>query len=85
MTKINIAWAWWWTWGHVFPIKSLIQYLQSHEEFKKDVNTMVWFWKNWSLEEENYEQLKKNITNLYFLENEEGRNLFPPFVKIYGI
>jgi UDP-N-acetylglucosamine--N-acetylmuramyl-(pentapeptide) pyrophosphoryl-undecaprenol N-acetylglucosamine transferase len=27
---------------------------------------MVWFWKKWSLEEENYEQLKKNITNLYF-------------------
>ena len=66
MTKINIAWAWWWTWGHVFPIKSLIQYLQNHEEFKKDVDTMVWFWKKWSLEEENYEQLKKNITNLYF-------------------
>ena len=66
MKKINIAWAWWWTWGHVFPIKSLIQYLQSHEEFKKDVDTMVWFWKKWSLEEENYQQLKKNIPNLSF-------------------
>ena len=66
MEKINIAWAWWWTWGHVFPIKSLIQYLHNSGKFKAKVNNMVWFWKKWSLEEENYQQLKKYINNLYF-------------------
>lgn len=66
MKKINIAWAWWWTWGHVFPIKSLIQYLCNNGKLKDVVDTMVRFWKRWSLEEEIYQQLKELSNNFYF-------------------
>ena len=66
MKKINIAWAWWGTWGHVFPIKSLIQYLDSTRKYKEKVASMVWFWKKGSLEEENYKLLKSSVNNVSF-------------------
>lgn len=38
----NVAFVWWWTGGHIFPIKSLIQYIQSN----KEINWKIWeiFW-----------------------------------------
>ena len=82
--KINIAWAGWGTGGHVFPIKSLIQYLDSTDK-KKNVWKMFWFWKKNSLEEENYKSLKKWIDNLYFVPIFSGKRRrdksFQSFIK----
>ena len=65
--KKNIAWAGWGTGWHVFPIKSLIEYINNHETYSKEVNHMYWFWKKGSLEEETYKNIKPYIKNLSFL------------------
>ncbi len=66
MKKITIARAGWGTWGHVFPIKSLIEYLNTSNH-AKEVEKMYWFWKKASLEEETCKTLQKSINNLFFL------------------
>lgn len=42
----NIALTWWWTWGHVFPLLSIYNYLKDD----KNLN-FIWFWESWWLEE----------------------------------
>ena len=71
MKKITIARAGWGTWGHVFPIKSLIEYL-STSNHAKEIGKMYWFWKKASLEEETCKTLQKSINNLLFIYKEKG-------------
>lgn len=42
----NIALTWWWTWGHIFPLLSIYNYLKDD----KNLN-FIWFWENDWLEE----------------------------------
>lgn len=46
---MNIAFAWWWTWWHVFPIRTLIKYIQKNNN---NSNKIFWFWEKNSLEDE---------------------------------
>lgn len=51
---MNIAFAWGWTGWHVFPIKSLIEYIRKNNlDFKK----IIWLWEKDSLEEKISNQL----------------------------
>lgn len=52
----NIALTWGWTWGHIFPLLSLYNYLKSDKELN-----FVWFWDEEWLE---YEICEKN--NIHF-------------------
>jgi UDP-N-acetylglucosamine--N-acetylmuramyl-(pentapeptide) pyrophosphoryl-undecaprenol N-acetylglucosamine transferase len=56
--KLKIAMAWWGTWGHVFPIKSLLEYLAHHERFAEHVDHMYWFGSKDSLEKTIFDSLK---------------------------
>jgi UDP-N-acetylglucosamine--N-acetylmuramyl-(pentapeptide) pyrophosphoryl-undecaprenol N-acetylglucosamine transferase len=56
--KLKIAMAWWGTWGHVFPIKSLLEYLAHHERFAEHVEHMYWFGSKDSLEKTIFDSLK---------------------------
>ena len=66
MKSLNIGRAGWGTGGHVFPIKSLIQHLQSNSDFKSKVAQMFRFGTSNSLEQETCSELQKNIKNLTF-------------------
>lgn len=50
--KKNIVMAWWWTGGHVFPIKSLIETAISDKKYSDKINQIFWFWSKNSLEQE---------------------------------
>ena len=65
-TQITIARAGGGTGGHVFPIKSLIQHLQTHSDLKGKVAQMFRFGTSNSLEQETCSELQKNIKNLTF-------------------
>lgn len=41
--KITIAMAWWWTWGHVFPIKSLLDFLAKRPVYAKNIKHVYRF------------------------------------------
>ncbi len=45
--KKIIALTWWSTWGHVFPLLSLYNYLREKKDYK-----FIWVWEEWNLEEE---------------------------------
>lgn len=64
--KINIAMAWWGTWWHVFPIRSLINYIQENSQYSDKINNIFWFWKKVSLEHEIFSQLI-NKKDIYFV------------------
>ncbi len=66
MKKI-IAFAWWWTWGHIFPIKSLIERLPKHN-YK-----ILWFGEKWKLEEKISKQLKDAGYDIVFLPILSGK------------
>lgn len=50
----TIALTWWWTWGHIYPLLSIYNYLKDDKNLK-----FVWIWEQDGLEEE--EALKNRI------------------------
>ena len=50
--KKILVMAWWWTWWHVFPIKSLIETILSDKKYWDRVDQIVWFGSKNSLEQE---------------------------------
>ncbi len=58
--------AWWWTWWHVFPIKSLIEHIYKNPEYSQKISKIVWFGQKKSLEKEVFDKLKKQHSNIYF-------------------
>lgn len=66
MKKINIAMAGGWTWGHVFPIKSLIEHIYKNPQYLDKINKIVWFGQRKSLEKEVFDKMKVNCPSLCF-------------------
>lgn len=64
--KIKLAMAGWGTWWHVFPIRSLINYIQENSQYSSNISDIFWFGKKNSLEEEIYNKLEKR-QNVYFV------------------
>lgn len=50
----TIALTWWWTWGHIYPLLSIYNYLKDNKDIK-----FVWIWEQGSLEED--EALRNRI------------------------
>ena len=61
MKKKIIAFAWWWSGWHIFPIKNLI------EKINTKYYTILWFGEKNSLEEKVANQLKKEWKYIIFL------------------
>lgn len=49
--KKNIAFTWWWTGWHVFPIKTIIERIKEEERYWEKINNIFWIWEKNSLEE----------------------------------
>lgn len=64
--KIKLAMAGWGTWWHVFPIRSLINYIQENDQYSSKIGDIFRFGKSNSLEEEVYNNLEKK-QNIYFI------------------
>lgn len=62
---LKIAFVWWWTWGHVFPVKSLIDYIKDSSEYNWKIQEIFWIWEKESLEYDVFLGLWYN--NVYFL------------------
>lgn len=60
---ITIAFAWWWTGWHVFPIKSLIQYIDQHQDLYSKTKEIIWFWWVWTLEQSQAMILRNDLVN----------------------
>lgn len=58
--KHRIAMAGWGTWGHVFPIKSLLDYLDQKPNFSKKIEELYWFGSKDSLEETVFKRLSQD-------------------------
>lgn len=69
--KINILRAGGGTWGHTFPIKSMIQYLDKYH--KEQVWDHFWAGSRRSLEEKTVSDLQKQMKNLTFLPLLSGK------------
>lgn len=58
--------AGWWTGGHVFPIRSLLLFLDDHDEYRQEVDKLYWIGAKHSLEQnvcqELHHQWQKNLT-----------------------
>jgi len=61
MKKKIIVMAWWGTWWHVFPIKSLIETILSEDKYKDQVNQIIRFWSKNSLEQETANRFWNNV------------------------
>lgn len=57
--KLRIAMAGWGTWWHVFPIKSLIEFLSEHSEYSQKIEKLYWFGAKNSLEQKNCHELEE--------------------------
>ena len=66
MKKINLAMAGWWTWWHVFPVKSIIEYINKNEKHHQEISKIIRFWEKKSLENEIFDKISKNNQNLFF-------------------
>lgn len=75
--KLKIAMAWWGTWWHVFPIKSLLEYLEKHNKFSNHIWSIYWFWDKKSLEKTVFKWLKN-------AHNPEKKWYILDFVSIYS-
>ncbi len=61
----KIVFVWGGTWGHIFPIKALIQQLSKKYQNKIDINNLVfWFWEKNSLEEKIAKDLKVQFCSI---------------------
>jgi len=92
---VNIVFTGWGTWWHVFPIKSLIEYIYKNNEVSKKFNKIFWFWMDNSLEKKIFNTL--NFQNLYFvsilswkIRREKNfvaivKNIFDMFLFFIGI
>ena len=85
--KINILRAGGGTWGHTFPIKSMIQYLDKYH--KEQVWDHFWAGSKRSLEEKTVSDLQQQMKNLTFLPLLSGsggeKKDYNLFWKIFGI
>ncbi len=61
--KLHIVMAGWGTGGHVFPIKSLIEFATSQEYYNKHIEKLYWFGAKKSLEQKTCHQLQKEESN----------------------
>ena len=53
--------AWWWTWWHVFPIKSLIETIYSDTQYSDKVKEIIRLWSKNSLEQETAQKFWKKV------------------------
>lgn len=67
---MRIAFAWWGTWWHVFPVQSLIKYLFKHYSTQYD---LFWFGEKPSLEWKIYQSLASDL----LVENAHLRTSLP--------
>lgn len=79
----NIALTWGWTWGHIYPLLSIYNYLKKDENLK-----FTWFWDEEWLEYEIATQ--NNIDFLYIPSGKlrryfDIRNFYEPIKNISGI
>lgn len=56
--KLKIAMAGWGTGWHVFPIKSLLEYVEQHKQFSSHIDSIYWFWDKRSLEKTVFQGIK---------------------------
>lgn len=68
MSKLNIVMAWWWTWWHVFPIKSLIEFISSKSQYSSQIKNLYRFWEKNSLEKQTFQKLKPTTYNSKFIQ-----------------
>lgn len=71
--KLNIAMAGWWTWWHVFPILSLIKFMDSEPEYNEKINKIYRFWSDKSLEKDVHSKLDTQNFKTYFVHILSGK------------
>ncbi len=59
--------AWWWTGWHVFPIKSLIEYISSKSEYSSKIKNLYRLWEKKSLEEQTFHKIKPATFGFKFI------------------
>ena len=59
--------AWWWTGWHVFPIKSLIEYISSKSEYSSKIKNLYRLGENKSLEEQTFHKIKPATFGFKFI------------------
>ncbi len=66
-SKLNIVMAWWWTGWHVFPIKSLIEYISSKSQYSSKIKNLYRLWEKNSLEQNIFNNIKPSTFTSKFI------------------
>ncbi len=72
-SKLNIVMAWWWTWWHVFPIKSLIDFILSSPQYSCKIKNLYRLWEKHSLEQKTFHNIKPSTFNCKFISILSGK------------
>lgn len=85
--SLNIVMAWGGTGGHVFPIKSLVEYMDKQQHFKKKIGNIYRFGSRNSLESKVCYELESSISNVHFVPILSGklRRETPRMAKIRNL
>lgn len=65
--------AWWWTWWHVFPIKSLIDFILSSPQHSHKIKNLYRLWEKNSLEQKAFNNIKPSTFNCKFISILSGK------------
>ena len=66
--KLKIAMAWWGSWGHVFPIKSLLEWIYKKPQYVQRIDKIYWFGTQNSLESQICEELNVLEWNIEWIK-----------------
>lgn len=67
MKKLRIVMAWWGTGGHVYPIRSMITFLDTHKEYADQIDTLFWTGAISGLEKKEYDKLSTKHIHTQFV------------------
>ncbi|MCF7834788.1 glycosyltransferase [Candidatus Gracilibacteria bacterium] len=73
MSKLNIVMAGGGTGGHVFPIKSLIEFISSKSQYSSQIKNLYRFGEKNSLEKQTFQKLKPTTYNSKFIQILSGK------------
>lgn len=73
MKKLRIVMAWGGTGGHVYPIRSMINFLDTHSEYYNHINTLYRAGSKHWLEQKEYSKLRPQHTQVEFVHVISGK------------
>ena len=60
----NVAFTWWWSWGHILPIISLLQKIDNTSQYRQVIDKMYWFGEKNGMEYKFFKQYSTSFSKI---------------------